>query len=88
MDVAADQKKGCVDVVVGEDFEQAQGVRVVGAVVVGEGELARIPGQAGEGFSVPLAGGGHGLVAGGDGGGCADAAVRARASMGGLYCIG
>src|ERR1700693_2834166 len=63
VDVASDQKKSCVYVVFCENFEQAQGVRVVGAVVVGECELARSGGQSGEGFSVPLRSWSHGLVA-------------------------
>ena len=71
VDVAADQKKSCVDIVAGEDVEQAKSVWVVGAVVIGEGELARTLGQASEGFSIPLAGWGHGLVAGGGCGNCA-----------------
>ena len=69
LDVASDQKKCCVHVVLGQDFQQAQRVRVVGAVVVGEGELLGAARQAGEGAAVPLAGGRHGLVAGGGSGG-------------------
>ena len=34
-DVASDHEKSCVYVVLREDFEKAQRVRVVGAVVVG-----------------------------------------------------
>jgi hypothetical protein len=65
MDVAADQEERRFDFMLREDFEQAQGVRIVGAVVIREGELFRAAGQAGEGAAVPLSGGGHGLVAGG-----------------------
>ena len=54
LDVASDQKKSCVHVVLGEDFQQAQGVRIVGAVVVGERDLARAARQSGEGLPIPL----------------------------------
>ena len=69
LDVASDQEECCVHAVLRENFEQAQRVRIVGAVVVGEGELFRSSSQAGEGAAVPLSGGRHGLVARGDGGG-------------------
>ena len=38
-DVAADHEEGGADLVAGEDFEEAFGGEVVGAVVVGEGDL-------------------------------------------------
>jgi len=43
-------------------------VRIVGAVVVGEGELAGVVAKAGESLSAPLGGGRDGLIARGDGG--------------------
>ncbi len=39
--VASDQKKSCVHVVLGQYFQQAQRVRIVRAIVVGERELFR-----------------------------------------------
>ena len=41
-DEAADHEEGGADVVLGEDFEQALGGDVVGAVVIGEGDLVGI----------------------------------------------
>lgn len=41
LDIASDEKESRLNLVFGEDFEQAQSVRVVGAIVVGESELAR-----------------------------------------------
>jgi hypothetical protein len=64
--VAANQKKSCVNVVPSEDIEKMVSVRIVGAVVVGKNELARVARVSGKCFSVPLAGGRHGLIAGGD----------------------
>ena len=46
-------------------------MRVVGTVVVGESDLARVGWEASEGLSEPLAGWSHGLVAG-CGGGCGE----------------
>jgi len=72
VDVASDQEKSCVDIVLREDFQQAQGVWVVGAIIVSQCELPGSARQAGEGAAEPLSGGRHGLVAGGGqgGGGC------------------
>jgi len=71
LDVASDEEKSCVDIVLREDFQQAQGVWVVGAIVVSQCELPGSARQAGEGAAEPLSGGRHGLVAGGGrGGGC------------------
>ena len=64
--VESDQKKSCVDVVFGEDFEKSQTVQGVGAVIVGEGELAGGARQSGESLAIPLAGRRHGLVTGGN----------------------
>ncbi len=41
--VAADQEKCCVDIVPGQHFQQAQGVRIVGPVIVSERQLFRRP---------------------------------------------
>ena len=41
-DVVADEEKGGADVVLGEDVEETFGGKVVGAVVVGEGDLVRV----------------------------------------------
>src|SRR5580700_4220002 len=62
LDIPSDQKKSRADVVLGEDLQQAQRVRVVGTIVVGQGELLCAARQAGEGAAVPLSGGRHGLV--------------------------
>ena len=40
-DEAADEEKAGSDLVAGEDFEEAMGGFVVGAVIVGEGDLVR-----------------------------------------------
>src|SRR5215469_5907138 len=63
-DVASNLKKSCPHLMFHENFEQAQRVWVVGAVVVGERKLLCAARQAGKGASVPLAGGSHGLVSG------------------------
>src|SRR2546429_243088 len=68
LNMAADTEKGGVHAVSGEDFEQGPSVRDVGAVVEGEGELARAAWQSGEGWTTPLGGRRYGLVAGS--GGC------------------
>lgn len=68
LDVASDEKKSCLDIVFSEDLEQAQSVRIVGTVVVGEGEFARVVREAGESFAIPLGSGRHGLVGRGRGG--------------------
>ena len=78
LDVASDQKKSRLYAVFGEDFEQAQRVRVVGAVVIGQRDLARAARQAGESFAQPLSGRGHGLVAGGNRGCGGDAGAERR----------
>ena len=65
LNVAADQKKGCMDAVLCQDIEQSMGMRVVGAVVVGEGDLSSAAGETDECLPVPLGGGRHRLVGGG-----------------------
>jgi len=42
LDVASDKKESCANIVFREDFEQVRSVRVVGAIVVGESDLARV----------------------------------------------
>src|SRR5271167_957752 len=71
--IASDEEKSRVHIVLREDFQQAQRVWIVGAVVVGERELLRSRDNACERAAVPLAGGRHGLISRGrqrDGGGC------------------
>ena len=68
LDVAADQKKSCVHAVFGKNIEQSQSVRVVGAVVVSQCELARGARESGESLAIPLTCRRHGLVTGGDDG--------------------
>src|SRR5215469_24187 len=63
-DVASNLKKSCPHLMLYENFEQAQRVWVVGAVVVGERKLLYAARKAGKGASVPLAGGSHGLISG------------------------
>jgi len=72
--VQSDQKKSGVDVMFGEDFEELQSVGGVGAVIVGEGELAGGARQSGKSLAIPLAGRRHGLVTGGYGGRSGDGA--------------
>ena len=55
--VTADEKKSCVDFVLGQKFEQVLRVRIVRAIVEGESKLGRGRGGADECSSVPLAGG-------------------------------
>ena len=62
LDVASNQKKSGVNVVFREDFQQALGVRVVGAIVVGQCDLARAARQSDESSSIPLRRRGHGLI--------------------------
>ena len=61
--VAADQEKCGVDIVPGKDFQQAQGMRIVGPVVISERQLLRPAAQPGEGTAEPLPGRRHGLIA-------------------------
>ena len=64
-DVASNEEKSCANFVIRQDFQQTQGVGIVGAIVIGERHLPGSVGQAGEGAPVPLPGGRHRLVAGG-----------------------
>src|ERR1035438_2768341 len=68
--VASDQKKSRAHVMLGESLQQAQRVRVVGAIVVSKRKLLRPRGEACERAAVPLSGGSHGLVSRGDGSRC------------------
>ena len=60
-DEAADHEEGGADLMLREDFEEALGGDVVGAVVVGEGDLVGI-GAGDEDFSEELGLGGEGRV--------------------------
>src|SRR5882724_7640959 len=61
--VAANDKKGGANIVFCQDFEKAERVWVVGAVVVGEGDFFFAARKTGEGAAVPLSGGRHRLIA-------------------------
>src|SRR5579863_5361798 len=65
--VAADQEECGKYLVLGQDLQDAQGVRIVGAVVVGQRKSLRSHWQSGKSPAEPLAGGRHGLVASGRG---------------------
>ena len=64
LDVASDQEKCRLNVMIGEDVEQSHCVRIVGAVVIGESYLTGSALEAREGLSVPLSSWCHGLVTG------------------------
>ncbi len=66
-DEAADHEEGGADVVLREDFEEALGGEVVGAVVEGEGDLGGV-GAGDEDFAEELGLGGEGRVGCGRGG--------------------
>ena len=66
--IASNQKKSRVHVVLGENFQQAQRVRIVGAVVVGQRDLPRSARQSREGSPIPLPRRRHGLITRGNGG--------------------
>ena len=68
-DVAADHEEGGAGVVAGEDFEEALGGDVIGAVVVGEGDLAGFL-RGYEDLAEELRLRGEGGVGAGSGGGC------------------
>ena len=63
LDEAAEQKECRLDAVALEDLHHAPGVRIVGAVVIGEGKQARAARQADEGRAVDLRSRPHGLKA-------------------------
>ena len=73
--VASDQEKSGMNLVLGQDLQQTQSVRVVGAVVVGECDLPGSARHPGESSTTPLAAGSHRLIStgyssgGGDGAG-------------------
>ena len=48
--IASDQKKRGVNIVPGQNVQQAQGVRIVGPIIVGERQLLRSAAQSGEGW--------------------------------------
>ncbi len=60
-DEVANHKEGGVDVVEGEDFEEALGGEVVGAIVEGEGDLGWV-GGIDDGFAEDLGAAGEGGV--------------------------
>ena len=71
LDVTADQKKCGMNIMPGQDFQQTQSMRIVGAVIVSERQLFLAALQPGERPSEQLPGWRHGLVAhGGSGGDC------------------
>src|SRR6202035_4264772 len=82
--VAPDQEESCVDAVFSEDVKQVLSVRVIGAIVVGEGELARAVARSCESFAVPLPRRRHGLVARSNGGCGGDGAGQGESEHAGL----
>jgi hypothetical protein len=60
--VASDQKKSCLHAMLGESFEQAQRVRIVGTIVISQRQLPRARSQSYESSSIPLPGRRHGLI--------------------------
>ena len=61
--VLADSKESSAYVLFGQDIEQAQGMRIIGTIVVSKRNLFRSRLQSNKGLSIPLAGGSHRLVA-------------------------
>ena len=72
---AADQEKSCMHIVAGKDLQQAQGVRIVGTIIIGERDLLAAASQAGECAPVPLPRGRHRLIS------CSDGAERRATSQ-------
>src|ERR1700733_5224522 len=60
---AANKKKCRLHIVLGEYFQQTKSMRIVGTIVVSQGQLFGLGLQPGERFSIPLATWGHALVA-------------------------
>ena len=52
--IAPDQKKSCLHAMPGENFQQSQSVRIIGAVVVGQRNLPRAARQSSESSPIPL----------------------------------
>lgn len=67
--VVSDQKKSCANVVLRKNLEQPECLRIIRAVIEGQGELAGAGQESGECLSVPLRGRRHGLITGGNRGG-------------------
>ena len=67
LDKAADHEKRRVNIMARQHVEQVKGVRIVGAVVEGQGQPAGRAALSDEGAAVELRPRGHGVVAGGDG---------------------
>src|ERR1700724_3186988 len=61
--IATNKKKCRLHIVLGEHFQQTKSMRVVGTVVVSQGQLFGLRLQPGEGSSVPLPPRRHALVA-------------------------
>src|SRR5205823_6448744 len=60
--VAPNKKKRRADIMLREDIEQLERMRIVWAIIKGERNLFRPARQAGEGTPEPLSGGSQGLV--------------------------
>ena len=82
--VVSDQKESGVDAVPREDFQQTQRVRVVGAVIIGEGDLMGGTGESDESFPVPLRRRRHRLVRGCSGGSDGDSGGQDWGEHGGI----
>jgi len=66
-DIAADQKESSVHAVFGKNFQEAERMRVVWTIIVGECELARATRKTNQAPPIPLSLGGHRLIAGYEG---------------------
>src|SRR5579864_1095860 len=84
LSAASDEKKGCGHVVLRQSFQQSLGVRIIRAVVIGEGELLRAAREAGESAPIPLSGGSHRLISSGDGSGGRCGSSEQRSKHGGI----
>ena len=80
--VASNQKKSCVDIVAGQDFQQSLRVRVVRAVVVSQRNLPRSARQPREGSPIPSPRRRHRLITRGAGGRGGDSSQGERKHAG------
>jgi hypothetical protein len=64
LNIAPNSKKSCAHIVLRKYVKQAQGVRIVGAVIESERDLLGAAGQPDECSAIPLSCGRHGLIAG------------------------
>jgi hypothetical protein len=62
--IAANQKKCCMNVMAGQNIQQVQSMRIVGTVIEGKCHLLRPASSLAKSASEPLAGGSHGLISG------------------------